>query len=88
MPQSTKENKELKREAHYLASLIWGGLNSGFGNRAAMYSWMQINTRTGHIATLNKRELIQLIKQLRRKSKSHGNSIPKFIPKKERWWEG
>ncbi len=54
----------LKREAHRLCDIIWGGLDSGYGDRKGMYNFIQQHTYTGHIATSNERELRYLIKKL------------------------
>jgi hypothetical protein len=81
---SKKERKELNRlkaEAHDLCDIIWGDMNSAFGNAAAQYKWLGWNTRTGHIATLTKLELERLIKTLRKMANKSGTR------NLQTWWK-
>jgi len=83
--QKSKGNWGLKKEAHDLCEIIWGDFNSAFGNVARQYAWLQQNTRTGHISTLTKEELVQLIKQLRRMARKHGTFTN--TPRGQQWWK-
>lgn len=83
MYYTKKERRELNRLkviAHDLCSIIWGDMNSAFGNAAAQYQWLGWNTRTGHISTLTKVELQRLIKTLTKMASKHGR-------RDQDWWK-
>jgi ssDNA-binding Zn-finger/Zn-ribbon topoisomerase 1 len=66
------ETRKLRKLVHSLASKLWDYKNQE--QRKKMYTWLKRNTRTGHIGSLNKEELINLYKK-----------IIKLIDEKNKW---
>lgn len=54
-----KKVRELRREAHKIAERIWRWEVPK--QRHAMYVWMSVNSRTGHIGSSLEEDLIELI---------------------------
>jgi hypothetical protein len=75
--------RQLKKEAHDIASIIWGKWKDPFVKKQKMYKFLQENTRTGHIATLTEGELIKLIKLFKKKFKIRWSKDYN----KQQWWK-
>lgn len=57
-----KEVRQLRMKAHRSLERIFGEWKTiTRENRKKMYAWLKKNTKTGHIAQLDKEELLQLI---------------------------
>ena len=59
--------KALRQKAHILAEKIWGEwYKMEKSAKESMYFWLENNTVSGHIGLMNKDEVLDTIKKLRR----------------------
>jgi hypothetical protein len=58
------ETRQLRSIAHQKMNMIWSWNDKH--EKSKMYAWLKDHTRTGHIGSLNKHELMGLIKRINR----------------------
>lgn len=62
----SKEVKELRKQAHRIAELIWGKWDSKECDKKKMYAWLEATTSKGHFGKMNREELIEAIQFMNR----------------------
>ena len=60
------ETRDLRRLAHKTAENVWGKWRTAFCDKVAMYNWFRKNTRSYHIGHMEKDELIETIRKMRK----------------------